>query len=85
MMHISSSEFKRQLGSYLANAAKQPLQIENAGRPVAIVLSPGEYAHLQQLEEQYWIARADSVRDTGEWIDHQTAVEQIAAKLREAE
>lgn len=85
MMNISSSDFKKQMGAYLAGAHSEPIQIEKAGRPVAVVLSPSEYTYLQQLEEQYWIARADAVLATGDWIDHTTAIEHIAAKLREAE
>ena len=85
MMQISSSEFKKQMGSYLAESNSEPIQIEKAGRPVAVVLSPTEYAYLQQLEEQYWVARADAVLETGEWINHDIALAHIASKLREAE
>ena len=85
MLHISSSDFKKQLGAYLANTRQEPIQIEKAGKPVAIVLPPGEYAYLQGLEEQYWIARADLAKSAGEWIDHDAAIQHIATRLREAE
>jgi len=85
MLNISSSEFKKQMGAFLAGTHNEPIQIEKAGKPVAVVLSPSEYAYLQQLEEQYWIARADAVEESGEWIDHEEAIQHIAAKLREAE
>lgn len=85
MLHISSSEFKKQMGAYLASATEQPLQIQKAGRPVAIVLSPAEYAHLQELDDQYWIARAQAAESDGEWIDHEQAMQHIATRLREAE
>ncbi|MEZ6098436.1 MAG: hypothetical protein R3E01_05640 [Pirellulaceae bacterium] len=85
MLNISSGEFKKQMGAYLIGTQYAPIQIERAGKPVAVLLSPGEYAYLQQLEEQYWIARADAVKECGEWIDHETAIQHIAAKLSEAE
>lgn len=85
MLNISSSEFKRQMGAYLASTQTEPLQIERAGKPVAVVLSPAEYAHLQELDEQYWISRAESVERSDEWINHEQAMRHIASRLREAE
>jgi hypothetical protein len=38
-----------------------------------------------QLDEQYWIARSDAVKTTGEWIGHDAVIERIAGKLREGE
>ena len=60
MHHISSSEFKSQLGEYLAMTRDGPIMVEKAGRPVAVVLSPVEFEHLQRLEDLYWIARAQA-------------------------
>ena len=68
MMNVSSNEFKKQMGSYLSSMQDGPIQIERSGKPVAIVLSPSEYAYLQELEEQYWVARADAATSSGEWI-----------------
>ena len=85
MLNVSSGEFKKQMGAYLAGTHHEPIQIERAGHPVAIVISPSEYAYLQQLEEKYWVARADAMKERGEWIDHDTAVQHIASKLRESE
>ena len=52
MMNITSTEFKKQLGTYLASTHEGPIQIEKAGQPVAVVLSPSEYAYLHELEEK---------------------------------
>ncbi|MEO1530317.1 MAG: type II toxin-antitoxin system Phd/YefM family antitoxin [Planctomycetota bacterium] len=85
MLHISSSELKKQLGSYLAEAEREPIQIEKSGRPVAIMLSPSEYQHLKQMEDQYWIARADAARHSDQWVGHNAVFERLTDRLREAE
>ena len=85
MMNVSSNEFKRQMGTYLGGMRDGPIQIEKSGRPIAVVLSPDEYAYLQGLEEQYWIARADAAATSGEWIEHDEAFKRIASRLGEAE
>lgn len=84
MLNISSSEFKKQMGTYLSTMLDDPIQIEKSGRPVAVVMSPEEYAYLQELEEQYWIARAEAATSSGEWIDHHEAFQRIASGLGEA-
>ena len=85
MMNVSTSEFKKQMGAYLSSMQDSPIQIEKSGRPVAIVLSPSEYTYLQELEEQYWVARAEAATSSGEWIDHEEAIQRIAGRLGEAE
>lgn len=82
MHHISSSEFKSQLGEYLAMTRDGPIMVEKAGRPVAVVLSPVEFEHLQRLEDLYWIARAQAAEKSGEWVTHDEAVKLLADGLR---
>ena len=66
MRHVSSSEFKNQFGEYLAMSRDEPIAIQKSGKPVAIVLSPVEYEHLQRLDDLYWIARAEAAEAAGE-------------------
>lgn len=73
------------MGSYLNSMQDGPIQIEKLGKPVAVVMAPSEYAYLQELEESYWIARADAAASTGEWIDHEEAIQRLASKLGGAE
>ena len=81
MQHISSSEFKSQLGEYLAQSSVEPILVEKAGKPLAVVMSPSEFEHLQRLEDMYWIARAEAAEQAGEWIDHADAVKLLATRL----
>ncbi len=81
MQHISSSEFKSQLGQYLAQVGVEPITVDKAGKSIAVVLSPTEYEHLQRMEDLYWIARADAVRNTGEWVSGDEALKLLTQKL----
>lgn len=85
MQHISSSQFKNQLGEYLAASRDEPITVEKSGRPVAVILSPAEYEHLQRLEELYWIARAEAAEAAGEWVGHDDAVRLLVGRLRQSE
>lgn len=82
MHHISSSDFKSQLGEYLALSREAPILVERSGKPVAVVMSPVEYEHLQKLEDLYWIARAQAAEDCGEWVSHEEAVRLLSERLQ---
>lgn len=82
MHHISSSEFKNQLGEYLALSREEPIVVERSGKPVAVVMSPIEYEHLQKLEDLYWIARAQAAEASGQWVNHEEAVRVLTERLQ---
>jgi antitoxin Phd len=65
MKTVSSSEMKNRLGQYLESTVAEPVLIEKAGRPVAVVLSYGEYQRLQRLEDSYWAARCRLAEESG--------------------
>lgn len=81
MQHISSSQFKSQLGEYLSLSRDETIMVQKAGKNVAVVMSPAEYEYLQGLEDAYWIARAESAKADGEWISHDDAVKLLADRL----
>ncbi len=85
MQHVSSSDFKSQFGEYLAMTRDEPITIQKSGKPVAVVLSPVEYEHLQRLEDLYWIARAEAAEAAGEWVGHTDAVRLLTNRLRQSE
>ncbi len=73
MEFVSTTEFQSQLGRYLASTRKAPIVVQKSGEPLAVVVSPIEYQHLQELEDLYWLARAEAAEITGEWVTHHTA------------
>ncbi len=83
MEFVSTTEFKGQLGHYLASTREAPIVVQKSGYPVAVVLSPVEYQHLQELEDLYWLARAEAAEATGTWVDHPEAVQRLTSRLSE--
>lgn len=43
MATISASEARNNIGNLWRTAAREPVTVESAGRPIAVVLSPEEY------------------------------------------
>lgn len=83
MQEISSSEFKNHLGEYLASSQTEPILVQRSGKPIAVLLSPVEYEWLQQMEDLYWIARAQASEAAGEWIDHDESVKLLTQQLQQ--
>lgn len=79
MKTVSSTEIKNRLGQYLESAIGEPVVVEKAGRPVAVVLSYAEYQRLLRLEDSYWAARARLAEESG-WVGS----EQTMALLKES-
>lgn len=84
MQHISSSEFKSRLEKYLVQSSIEPIMVERAGKPIAVVMSPTEFEQLQRIEDMCWIARAESAEHAGESIDHAETFRLLASRLENA-
>lgn len=82
MQEISSSEFKNHLGEYLASSQNEPILVQRSGKPIAVLLSPAEYKWLQQMEDLYWIARAEASEQAGEWIGHDESMKLLTRRLQ---
>lgn len=66
MQTVSSTEIKNRFGRYLEKAqVEEPVVIEKAGRPVAVVMSYAEFQRLQKLEDSYWAARCRLAEESG--------------------
>ncbi len=79
MKTVSSTEIKNRLGQYLETAISEPVVIEKAGRPVAVVLSYAEYNRFLRLEESFWSARIRAAEESG-WV----GPEETAKLIKEA-
>lgn len=76
MKTVSSTEIKNRLGQYLESAVGEPVVVEKAGRPVAVVLSWAEYQRLQRLEDSYWSARARAAEESG-WASEEDSMKAL--------
>ena len=50
---LNASDAKREFGEVLLKAQKEPVGINKNGKPVAVMVSAGEYEELQSLKEKY--------------------------------
>lgn len=65
MKTVSATEIKNRLGVYLEESLLEPVVVQKAGRPVAVVISYREYERLTKLEDSYWAARARMGEQSG--------------------
>ena len=54
-MKASATELNKHSDRYLSRAIKEPVIIEKAGHPIAVIVS---YDHYIKLEDAYWGERA---------------------------
>lgn len=50
-MKASATDLNKHSGKYINQAIKEPVVIEKAGQPVAVIVS---YEHYIKLEDAYW-------------------------------
>jgi len=82
-MRESATIAKNKFGLLLDNAMTEPVIIEKKGRPVAVVLSIGEYERLTDIEDRYWGKNALqalregflSTEESGKWIEGKLVAE----------
>ena len=67
MKSFAATEAKHKFATLLDDARLQPITIERHGRPVAVILSPEEYARLESIEDVLLASRADAVIADGDW------------------
>lgn len=65
MRQATSKEVKNAFGKYLRASTIEPVTITKNDTPVAVIISIEEYERLNQLEDAYWIAKADAAAKEG--------------------
>lgn len=67
MKKVTATELKMKTSETLAVAQSEPVAIEKNGRPIAVLVPQADYERLTQLENEYWLARADAA-EKGRYI-----------------
>lgn len=62
---ITATTAKNEFAALIDAARRTPITITRNNRPVAVVLSPEEYAHLEALDDAYWGRRAEKSKKEG--------------------
>jgi antitoxin Phd len=65
MKTMTARDAKNRFGELLDVAQREAVTIQKRGRPVAVLLSQEQYAHLEAVEDAAWAARADAASRTG--------------------
>ncbi len=65
-MYISVSEAHNRLSRWLDKVEDEPITITRRGKPVGVIVSPGEYERLQQVRAYLQMLRlSGSLRESG--------------------
>jgi len=62
---MPATQAKTQFAEMIDQARKSPVTITRNNRPVAVVLSPEEYALLERFDDQYWGEEAKKAEKEG--------------------
>jgi prevent-host-death family protein len=54
MITVPATEMRRNLGTCVENALREPVMVERTGRPSIVMLSASEYERLKVIEEVFW-------------------------------
>ena len=65
MVTIAATELKNKLGQVIDQARREPVLVQSHGRDMVVILDHAEFARLRQLEDMYWIARAEAALQNG--------------------
>ncbi len=65
MEKMSATDAKNHFGIMIDKTRNGPVMIEKQGRPSAVLISPEDFAHFEQMEDMYWSLKADLAEKTG--------------------
>jgi prevent-host-death family protein len=82
MRQVNSTDFKTHFGEFVDLVRDEPIEVLRGNKPVGVFLSSVEYEHLQQLEDAYWVARAEAAEAGGQWVGHAEAMRALTEKLK---
>ncbi len=65
MMRVTATELKNQLGQYLAQSLREPVLVEDRRQTIAVVISAEMYERWQEMEDAFWLMKAQQAADSG--------------------
>jgi len=80
MKEAAATEVKNKFGQILETVVSEPVTIEKKGRPVAVIVSIGEYQRLTELEDRFWGERAQRALESG-FLSEKGAKKWLSGKL----
>lgn len=65
MVTVAATELKNKFGQIIDQARREPVLVQSHGRDMVVILDHAEFQRLRQLEDLYWIQRADEAVKSG--------------------
>lgn len=65
MVTVAATDFKNKFGQIIDQARREPVLVQSHGRDMVVILDHAEFQRLRQLEDLYWIKRADEAMKSG--------------------
>jgi prevent-host-death family protein len=65
MVTVAATDLKNKLGQIIDQARREPILVQSHGRDMVVILDHNEFLRLRQLEDLYWIARAEIALKSG--------------------
>ena len=65
MKTMTARDARNRFGELLDVAQREAVTIQKRGRPIAVLVSPQQYARLETMEDADWAARADAASSNG--------------------
>jgi prevent-host-death family protein len=65
MIRVAATDLKNKLGQIIDQARREPVLVQSHGRDTVVIIDHAEFARLRQLEDLYWIARAEAALKSG--------------------
>lgn len=65
MVTVAATDVKNKFGQIMDQARREPVLVQNHGRDMVVILDHAEFQRLRQLEDLYWIQRADEAMKSG--------------------
>jgi len=65
MVTIAATDLKNKLGQVIDQARREPVLVQSHGRDMVVIVDHNEFARLRQLENLYWIERAEAALKSG--------------------
>lgn len=65
MQTVNATQVKNRFGEVVEQARKNPVLVKSHGRSTVVILDHEEYERLLQMENAYWIQKADEAAKSG--------------------
>lgn len=85
MRQVNWRDFQEQCDELLGLVTAESITVLKSGKPIAVVIPPEEYEHLQRLDDAYWIARAEAAESRADLVDDGEAIRRLETVTREVQ